>query len=161
MTSAVIQINESVNLGKYLNKIDVAVRDVAKQMALEAAGRIVAQKAASLAPIGKQTGTSAKKSKRQRERDAKRKPLHKAVDLVTRKYKRGKKQVVVVGAVKPHAPHGHLVEGGHEGVFWGKRFTRQSHVAAKRWLAPAVDSTQSQQHDAIVSTLKQYMDQPN
>lgn len=33
--------------------------------------------------------------------------------------------------------------------------TRRDFVEAKKWLAPAVDSTQTQQHQAIVSTLQQ------
>ena len=50
------------------------------------------------------------------------------------------------------APHGHLVEKGHEKVLWGRRVGGR--VVGKAFIAPSIDTTKSQQHSSFENGLR-------
>jgi hypothetical protein len=158
-------ISEDIKIEDYLQRVDLLVRGKALADALKAASKIVQKDAQARIPRSDRTGTSKKKSKKQRDRDMLRKPLADSIAIKMVSKNDGMLHMAITGQkLEPHmkgkdrkntTAHGHLLEFGHKAYFWSdKPATRKTFVEAKRWLAPAVDSTQIQQNQAVISSLE-------
>lgn len=158
-------ISEDVPLEDYLKRVDLLVRGKALADALKAAAKIVQKDAQKRIPRSDRTGTKKKKSRLQQQRDMLRKPLADSIAIKMVSKKDGQLHMAITGQkLEPHmkgrdrkntTAHSHLLEFGHKAHYWSdKPATRKTFVEAKRWLAPAVDSTQTQQNQAVISSLE-------
>ncbi len=151
---------EDWDLEHYLSQLDIMMRGSVVANALRAAGAIVQTEAVRRIPRSIETGTAKKKSQKQKRRDQQRKPLADSIDIKLKHYDDGRVIVAMVGPkkegpLKSNVAHAHLVELGHKAHYWSKEpSSRKPFVEAKRWLAPAVDTTQSMQFDAMVGVLE-------
>ena len=110
--------------------------------AARAGGNEVAKDARKRAPRGNPSHKPEKK------------PLHKTIGTVIREYANGV-VMAVVGPKYPEGAHGHLVEEGHEIVTKGPEKRRTGLFAKiKKFLAPAGDTTQVQQRNAVYNSLR-------
>ena len=155
-----VEINEDLPIDEFLDQLDWELRSKALANALKQASIIVKENAIPRIPRSRETGTSNKKSERQKRADARRKPLADSIDFKIKPYEDGRVFVAIVGpaeesGVKGTTAHAHLVELGHRAYYWSKYpSSRKPFVDAKRWLAPAVDSTQHRQQNAVFYTLQ-------
>jgi hypothetical protein len=158
-------ITEGVPIEDYLKRLDWLVRNKALADALRAGSKVVQKDAARRIPRSDKTGTAKKKSKAQRDRDKLRKPLADSIAIKMISKNDGTLHIAVTGQkIEPHmqgrdrkntTAHSHLLEFGHKAHYWNKEpATRNTFVQAKRWLAPAVDSTKPQQQQAVVASLE-------
>lgn len=155
-----VTISETVKMEDYLSRLDFLMRGNAVSSALNAAGKVVVKAAKQNLDShrSERTGTGEKQSVKAKAARAKRKPIADSIATIVRRYRDGLLFAAIVGARKPYQTHGHLLEDGHVGHFWRKKGTigptRLGVVQAKRWLAPAVDSTRSQQDAAVIKSLE-------
>lgn len=158
-------ISERVPVEDYLKRIDFLVRGKALADALKAGSRVVQQDAQKRISRSDKTGTAKKKSKTQQARDRMRKPLADSIAIKMVSKNDGMLHVAITGQkLEPHmqgrdrkntTAHGHLLEFGHKAYFWSDQpSSRKTFVEAKRWLAPAVDSTRPQQDQAVIASLE-------
>lgn len=135
-----VRISDTDRVDRLLGKMPIALREKTLIKAVRKAARIVAKEASRQAPkpgyVGDVPGLPA---------------LSKNIKAVVRT--KGDSVAGFVGPTYPAAPHGHLVEFGHEAVFWGNR-TEGRRVEGKPYLRPAADETESAQQQAIITTLK-------
>lgn len=160
MTKMAIEVIEEIPVEEYLEKIEWEMRSKVLARALREAAKLVQAAAIPLVPRSAITGSSKKKSRKQKARDAARKPLAETIEIKVKSYDDGLRFVAMVGprkdsAVKGSVAHAHLLELGHKAHYWSKTpATRDTFVRAKRWLAPAVDSTRTQQIEVVRGTLE-------
>lgn len=158
-------ISQDVPLEDYLKRVDLLVRGKALSDALKSASKIVQKEAQKRISRSSQTGTAKKKSRKQKERDLARKPLADSIAIKMVQKNDGQLHMAITGQkIEPHmkgkdrkntTAHSHLLEFGHKAYFWSdKPSTRKTFVEAKRWLAPSVDTTKTQQNQAVVSSLE-------
>lgn len=157
-------ITQDVPLEDYLKRVDLLVRGKALANALKSASKIVQKEAQKRIPRSSVTGTSKKKSRKQKDRDKSRKPLADSIAIKMVAKNDGRLHMAITGqkiepemkgSKKTATAHSHLLEFGHKAFFWSdKQSTRKAFVDAKRWLAPSVDTTRSQQQQAMVSSLE-------
>lgn len=150
-----------------LHQMETTFRGKALTDSLKKAGKPVVARAKALAPKSALTGTTEKLSisaKAKRKHPAK--PLAETITQVARDY--GDTKVLVVGPSYPAGAHGHLVEFGHEAVYWGdvklrksdeeKQTTHKRRVPPKPFLRPASESTKSQQTAAFIGELQRHIE---
>lgn len=160
MTKMSVEVIEDIPVEEYLAKIEWEVRHKVLNRALRAAAKLVQAAAVPRISRGAATGSSKKKSKKQKARDAARKPLAESIDIKIKSYADGLRFVAMVGpkkdsTMKGSVAHAHLLELGHKAHYWSKTpATRDTFVRAKKWLAPAVDTTLTQQLEAVRGTLE-------
>lgn len=158
-------VKEGVPIEDYLKRLDFLVRGKALAAALKAGSKVVQKDASVRISRSDKTGTAKKKSKSQRERDRMRNPLAESIAIKMVSRNDGTLHIAITGQkLEPHmrgrdrkntTAHGHLLEFGHKAHYWSREpATRNTFVQAKRWLAPAVDSTRTQQQQAIVTSLE-------
>lgn len=158
-------ITEQVPVEEYLKRVDLLVRGKALADALKAGSKVVQKDASKRISRSDKTGTAKKKSKAQRDRDRMRKPLADSIAIKMVSKRDGTLHIAITGQkLEPHmmgrdrkgaTAHGHLLEFGHRAHFWSDEpSTRKVFVEAKRWLAPAVDSTRPQQNQAVIASLE-------
>lgn len=177
--SETIKLEGFDEASKLLDKISVELPRNMIPRALKAAATPVVAAAKANAPRSKVTGTWFKQSKKQREESPT--PLANTITSVVRSYDNGV-SVAVIGPKHPTGAHGHLVERGHKAVYWkrdtgwnfkthwvkskqawrkGRVKRRVSHgssgarVEGKEFLAPAADSTKSEQQRLLIVTLEE------
>jgi len=155
-----IEVIEDIPVEEYLTKIEWEMRHKVLARALRESGKLVQAAAVPRISRSEVTGSSKKQSKKQQARDAARKPLAESIDIKVKKYDDGLRFVALVGprkdsSIKGSVAHAHLLELGHKAHYWSKTpATRDTFVRAKRWLAPAVDTTMSQQLETVRTTLE-------
>jgi len=155
-----VELEENLPIEDFLEQIDWELRSKVLAAALKQASIIVKEDAIPRIPRSQETGSSKKKSQKQKRADARRKPLADSIDFKIKPYDDGRVFVAIVGpaeeaGAKGTTAHAHLVELGHRAHYWSKYpASRKPFVEAKRWLAPAVDSTQQRQQNAIYYTLQ-------
>lgn len=126
------------------------IQQRAAKLALKRAGEIVVRAAKTNVPSSRMSGTFYRQSKKQQEKSPR--PLFDTITQRTRSYSNGI-SVEVVGPSWPDGNHGHLVEHGHEAVYWGRK-GNPARVEGKEFLAPAADSTKNQQQQIIIASLQ-------
>ena len=145
--AAIIEINGDA-FDKALQAIEQQYRVTALSKAAKDAGEVVAEKARALVPVG---------DPRHKPKNP---PLKDTITVKVKHYNDGLRQVAIVGARRPQGNHSHLVEKGH----WIRRRGKKGEgpgqwygakVEGKEFLAPAADTTQQQQTQAIVDALRQ------
>lgn len=134
-----VKISIPEETDKLLGQIPINLRRRSLKKALRKAGQVVAREARRLAPRPGYPGDKPGK-----------KPLKNTIRVKVSDF--GEVQAAFVGPSYPEGAHGHLVEFGHEEVLWGKR--TGGFVREKPFMRPAADSTEAQQREAIISTLK-------
>lgn len=152
ITASVQEFGDTAGL---LTQMDVLLRGKALTDSLKKAGKPVVAKAKAMVTRSSKTGTTEKlsaASKAKRGHPAK--PLADTITMVARDY--GETKLLVVGPSYPAGAHGHLIEFGHDGVFWGRPGTR---VPPKPFLRPAAESTKSEQTAAFVGELQRHIEQ--
>ena len=158
-----IELFEDLNIESMLSELDWLVRGRVLSSALRKAAEVVKLAASPNVPRSSITQTAKKKSQKQKRADQARVPLADAIGFKVKNYGDGQVWVAIVGAEKQKGrvgttAHSHLLEYGHRAYYWSDEpATRKTFVEAKRWLAPAVDSTKAQQQDAIFGVLKSAM----
>lgn len=160
MSKMSVEIIEDIPVEEYLARIEWEMRHKVLNRAMRAAAKLVEAAAVPRISRSASTGSSKKKSKKQKAQDAARKPLAESIDIKIKSYADGLRFVAMVGprkdsTIKGSVAHAHLLELGHKAHYWSKTpATRDTFVRAKRWLAPAVDTTMSQQLETVRMTLE-------
>lgn len=137
--SAQVKIAIPPETDKLLGQIPIELRSKTLKKALRKAGQVVAREARRLAPKPGYPGDKPGK-----------KPLKNTIRVKIADY--GQTQAAFVGPSYPDGAHGHLVEYGHDKVLWGER--TGEYVRGKPFMRPSADSTEAQQREAIIGTLK-------
>ena len=157
-------IGETFPLERLLSELDILVRGKALEAALKAASKIVSDEASRRISRSSATKTADKKSQKQKRADATRKPLADSIGVKVIRKKNDSVFIAVTGQkLEPSqkggrrrsvVAHSHLLEFGHKGYLWSKKAsTRKSFVEAKKWLAPAVDTTLESQQMMVIEKL--------
>jgi hypothetical protein len=158
-----------------IEKIPETMRFKALDKALAAAGEVVAQRARQVAPDGRRSGNSEKRSKKQASEANWERQLKDMIGYVIRKRTKGG-QVIVgpiwqLGGSKSHFNYGAKVyEEGRVQYYWGKpgtTYVRQgknytpikaTHFKQTRnFMKQALDETQDAAIQAFVNSLEQAM----
>lgn len=132
-----VEIRESVNMDDLLKRLPVEVRTKAIPSSLRASLRPAANRAKQLAPRGDKAHNPSAP------------PLYTTIKVVIREY--GETIMGIMGASWPQGAHAHLVERGHKLVAWGH--PTRAFVPGKEFMAPAVDSTQTEQRRKMIQKL--------
>lgn len=146
-----IKISEDIDLDYMLGNLPIQLRQKAFSAAINSACRVVVREAKRRVPIGDKSHNPQTKT------------LVDTITHVVRKYNDGRTLLGIVGPGYPVGAHGHLIEDGHDvKVSRGQRkgkspLSGKDRVEAKKYLAPAVDTTQSKQDDAIINTIQRYI----
>ena len=136
-------------LEKLLAKLPWDLRAKSLGQAARAGGSVVRNDARKRAPIGDQKHNPGATA------------LKKTIAVTVRYYDNDRRAVAVVGPRYPQGAHGHLVEDGHDVIVsrgsrkGQKPLTGTARVEGKEFLAPAADSTKSQQTAAVLKKLRQ------
>lgn len=144
-----VKVIEPKNLEVILEQLPLAMRGKELERALKAGGRVAQRKAKAVAPVGLESNRQLWSAKTKAQRQG-RKQLKDTIALKYKEY--GETRVLMVGPAYPAGAHGHLVEDGHQAVFWGR--PSNAFIPGKKWFSAAIDSTQTQQHAAIVGSLE-------
>lgn len=124
---------------------------------VRAGARPVVTRSRQLVPRGSVTGTSQKRSSKQRKNADWSEPLWKTISLVVRKY--AKSGIAVVG---PKWPKGNKAyfntsPSGRQQVLWGKK-TGVTIPQIRNWIVQAFDETKTQQLGAMQKKLTELTD---
>lgn len=149
MTSVLVSDMDMIE--HLLAQLPVAFREKAVKKAVRAGMRKYISAARKRAPDGSVTGTSAKKSTKQKNRDANRRfNLKKSLGVKVKGY--GMRVAAFGGPRRPDGNHAHLVEYGHEKVLWGRKTSGE--VKGRPFLRPAAEESRFEQRSAMLKTLQ-------
>ena len=142
---------EITDIEDLLLQLPNAVREKAVREANKEAGRLVRNEMRSRAPQSKKTGTASKLSRAKKERaDARRFNLSKSIWSKTKIY--GTTVLTMVGPRRPDGNHAHLIEFGHQAVYWGRQSS--DFVEPRPFMRESIDATRGQQRAAIIKKMK-------
>ena len=134
-----IQVKEVGKADELLSRLPIELREKTLVNAIRKAGKIVAKEAERLAPKPGYPGDKPGKL-----------PLNQSVKIRIRSLTNA--TIGFIGPEYPKAPHGHLVEYGHE--IQNPKDGGKTHTVKNPFMRRAADTTEREQQTAIIDTLK-------